>query len=172
MGYCLPACIGVAIALNKPIISVEGEGSFMLNLQELEVLKYHNLDIKIFIVNNQGYHCIRQTQKTFFNSNFVGESSSSGISFPNFEKVVNAFDIKYYKLENINQCEQKLNDILLEKGPAIIEVIVDKDMEIMPNNISEIKLDGKMVSKPLEDMYPFLDREVFKNEMIVDIFEE
>ncbi len=173
MGYSLPATIGASVVTdNNTVIAITGEGSFMLNIQELEVLRYHNLNAKIFVINNQGYYLIRQTQKRYFNENFIGESSSSGISFPNFEKVVNAFDIKYYKLENINQCKRQLNDILLEKGPAIIEVIVDKDMEIMPNNISEIKPDGKMVSKPLEDMYPFLDREVFKNEMIVDIVEE
>lgn len=173
MGFNLPASIGVSVAQpNDSVITITGEGSFMQNLQELQVLKHHNLNIKIFVINNGGYYLIHQTQNKYFNGNFVGESPSSGISFPNFEKVTKAFDINYYRLENIKQCEEQLENILNEKGPALIEVIVDKDMEIMPLNASELKEDGRMVSKPLEDMYPFLDRETFKNEMIVDIVEE
>ncbi len=173
MGFALPASIGVAVSShNDVVISITGDGSFMQNMQELQVLKHHNFNVKTFIINNKGYYLINQTQKKYFNGNFVGESEASGISFPNFEKIANAFDIKYYRLETIKQCEEKLNSILLEKGPTIIEVIADKNIEIMPLNSSEIKEDGTMVSKPLEDMYPFLDREIFKKEMIIDIVEE
>ena len=173
MGFALPASIGVAVSSpDDVVISITGDGSFMQNMQEVQVLKHHNFNVKTFIINNKGYYLINQTQKKYFNGNFVGESEVSGISFPNFEKIANAFDIKYYKLETIKQCEEKLNSILLEKGPTIIEVIVDKNMEIMPLNASEIKEDGTMISKPLEDMYPFLDREIFKKEMIIDIVEE
>ena len=173
MGFTIPASIGVAVSTpNDTVIGITGDGSFMQNMQELQVLKHHNFNVKIFIINNNGYYLINQTQKKYFNGNFVGESEVSGISFPNFEKIAYAFDIKYYMLETIKQCEEKLNSILLEKGPTIIEVIVDKNMEIMPLNASEIKEDGTMISKPLEDMYPFLDREIFKKEMIIDIVEE
>lgn len=173
MGFTIPASIGVAVSSpNDTVIGITGDGSFMQNMQELQVLKHHNFNVKIFIINNNGYYLINQTQKKYFNGNFVGESEVSGISFPNFEKIAYAFDIKYYMLETIKQCEEKLNSILLEKGPTIIEVIVDKNMEIMPLNASEIKEDGTMISKPLEDMYPFLDREIFKKEMIIDIVEE
>ena len=173
MGFALPASIGAAVSShNDVVISITGDGSFMQNMQELQVLKHHNFNVKTFIINNKGYYLINQTQKKYFNGNFVGESEASGISFPNFEKIANAFDIKYYRLETIKQCEEKLNSILLEKGPTIIEVIADKNIEIMPLNSSEIKEDGTMVSKPLEDMYPFLDREIFKKEMIIDIVEE
>ncbi len=173
MGFALPASIGVAVSSpDDVVISITGDGSFMQNMQELQVLKHHSFNIKTFIINNNGYYLINKTQKKYFNGNFVGESEVSGISFPNFEKIAYAFDIKYYKLETIKQCEEKLSSILLEKGPTIIEVIVDKNMEIMPLNTSEIKEDGTMISKPLEDMYPFLDREIFKKEMIIDIVEE
>lgn len=171
MGFALPAAIGASIAKpNNTVIAITGEGSLMQNLQELEVLKYHNLKVKLFVINNNGYYLIRKTQEKYFD-NLVGESSSTGISFPNLEKITKAFDLKFYKLENIKSADLKLKDILLEDGPAVIEVICDKDMEIMPLNTAELKEDGTIVSKPLEDMYPFLDRDTFKKEMIIDIIE-
>ena len=113
MGFTLPAAIGVAIANNsKPVLAITGEGSFMQNLQELEVLKYHSLNIKLFVMDNGGYFSIHQTQKKFFNGNYVGESEQSGLSFTDIEKLACAFGVAYYKLETIQQCEEKLEEIL------------------------------------------------------------
>lgn len=173
MGFTLPASIGVAIAdPNRTILAVTGEGSFMQNMQELEVLRYNSLNIKLFVMNNGGYFSIRQTQSKFFNKNFVGESEQSGLSFGNMEKFADAFDIKYYRLASIEECEKYLTDIIKEEGPALIEVMVQQSMEIIPTNAAKIKEDGMMISKPLEDMYPFLPREEFEKNMYVKIIEE
>ena len=173
MGFTLPAAIGVAIANNsKPVLAITGEGSFMQNLQELEVLKYHSLNIKLFVMDNGGYFSIHQTQKKFFNGNYVGESEQSGLSFTDIEKLACAFGVAYYKLETIQQCEEKLEEILNRKGPVLIEVRVTENMEVIPTNASLMREDGIMISKPLEDMYPFLDRNEFKENMIIKPIEE
>ena len=173
MGFTLPAAIGVAIANNsKPVLAITGEGSFMQNLQELEVLKYHSLNIKLFVMDNGGYFSIHQTQKKFFNGNYVGESEQSGLSFTDIEKLACAFGVAYYKLETIQQCEEKLEEILNRKGPVLIEVRVTEHMEVIPTNASLMREDGIMISKPLEDMYPFLDRNEFKENMIIKPIEE
>lgn len=168
MGFTLPAAIGVSVANpGSAVVAVTGEGSFMQNLQEMQVLKYHDMNIKVFIMNNDGYFSIHQTQKKFFQGNFVGEGAQSGISFTDMEKVAYAFGVPYYKLESINKSEENLSQILNEKGPAMIEVMVTPDMEVIPTNASLMREDGVLVSKPLEDMYPFLDREEFLENMIV-----
>ena len=173
MGFTLPAAIGVAIANNsKPVLAITGEGSFMQNLQELEVLKYHSLNIKLFVMDNGGYFSIHQTQKKFFNGNYVGESEQSGLSFTDIEKLACAFGVAYYKLETIQQCEEKLEEILNRKGPVLIEVRVTENMEVIPTNASLMREDGIMISKPLEDMYPFFDRNEFKENMIIKPIEE
>lgn len=168
MGFSLPAAIGVAVAApNDTVLAITGDGSFMQNMQELEVLRYHNLNVKLFIMNNNGYFSIHQTQNKFFKGNFVGESKNSGISFPDMSKIANAFDVKYYKLDNIKDSEEKIKIFLEEPGPAIIEFIITSNMEIIPTNASSMRADGTLISKPLEDMYPFLDRQEFLENMVV-----
>lgn len=169
MGFSLPAAIGVAAAEPaSTVLAITGDGSFMQNMQELEVLRFHNMNVKVFIMNNGGYFSIHQTQQKFFDGNFVGESGKSGISFPDMKKVAAAFNIKYYKLSTIMESEKNLPEILKTKGPAIIEVIVTPDMEVIPTNASSMRADGSLVSKPLEDMYPFLDRNEFLDNMMVE----
>lgn len=173
MGFTLPAAIGVAVAsTDSMVIAVTGEGSFMQNLQEMEVLKYHNMNVKVFVMNNAGYFSIHQTQKKFFAGNYVGEGMQSGISFTNIERLACAFDVPYYKLEKIEQCNKKMSEILGKKGPALIEVMITTDMEIIPTNASLMRDDGVLISKPLEDMYPFLERNEFLQNMIIQPVEE
>lgn len=173
MGFTLPAAIGVAVAQpNCTILAVTGEGSFMQNLQEMEVLRYHNMNIKVFVMNNGGYFSIHQTQKKFFAGNFVGAGIESGISFTNMKKLANAFEVSYYKIDSISRGNVMLPAILNEKGPAIVEVMVTTEMEIIPTNASLMREDGVLISKPLEDMYPFLDRDEFLDNMVVMSIEE
>ncbi len=173
MGFSLPAAIGVYVAQpDCTVVAVTGEGSFMQNLQEMEVLKYHNMNVKVFVMNNAGYFSIHQTQKKFFAGNFVGEGEQSGISFTNMEKLAAAFEVSYYKIESINQGNEILPTILSEVGPAIIEVMVTTNMEVIPTNASMMREDGVLVSKPLEDMYPFLERTEFYNDMIIEPVDE
>lgn len=168
MGFSLPAAIGVSAANPESVVlAVTGDGSFMQNMQEMEVLRFHNMNIKVFIMNNNGYFSIHQTQNKFFSGNFVGESAASGISFPDMSKIADAFNVKYYRLHTITESEEKLPEILDAPGPAIIEVMVTQEMEVIPTNASSMRADGTLVSKPLEDMYPFLDRKEFLDNMFV-----
>ena len=173
MGFSVPAAIGVAVALPQcHIIAITGDGSFMQNLQELEVIKYHGFNVKIFVTNNSGYFSIHQTQKNYFNGHYVGESEESGVSFTNIKRLADAFGIKYYSISNIADAEKHMEEILQEKGPALIEVRVTSNMSIQPTNASQMKANGVLISKPLEDMYPFLERKEFLNNMIVDPVKE
>lgn len=173
MGFGLPAAVGVSVAQgNGPVVTITGDGSFQLNVQELQTIVYNNLPIKIFVINNNGYLSIRQTQERFFAGNLIGECPQSGISFPEIKKIASAYGIKYIKINNIENLNEAL-DIVFDYYQSIIcEVISLSNQLIAPTNSAKILPDGSMVSKPLEDMYPFLDRKEFYKEMIIKPIEE
>ena len=159
MGYDLPAAIGAAIACpKKKIICLAGDGSIMLNLQELQTIKNLNLNVLIFLINNDGYLSIKQTQKNFFNKEF-GSSSKSNLTFPNFVKVGKSFGIKSVNL-NLKNWKLKLNNILKnKKGPILINVSVDLIQEFEPRLKSK-RVGQKIFTPSLEDMYPFLNKSI------------
>ena len=168
MGFGLPAAIGVSVALgNRQVVTVTGDGSFQQNIQELQTIVHHNLPIKIFVINNKGYLSIRQTQRRFFDGRLVGEGFQSGLSFPQTRKIAHAYGIKFVKASNNKSLDKALDEVFDYNGPVICEVKSLENQEIIPTNTAQIRPDGTMVSKPLEDMYPFLDRDEFKKEMIV-----
>jgi acetolactate synthase I/II/III large subunit len=170
MGYDLPASIGACIgSKRKSIICLAGDGSIMMNLQELQTIKGNNLPIKIIILNNSGYSSIFQTHKNFFNGVEVGASPKSGLNFPDFSKVSDAFDIPYYKCEKNNEEDMKINiqKTLKAEGPVILEVFLDEDQPFAPKLASKQMEDGTITSPDLEDMAPFLSREEMKNNMII-----
>lgn len=168
MGYAVPACIGISVAKNKhEVLGVTGDGSFQLNIQELQTIVYNKLPIKIFVWNNDGYLSIRATQKRFFNQRFIGTDKTSGVSFPDLEKIAYAYGIKYLKIKNSGETDKIINKVLKYHKAVICEVMCLRDQEIMPIVSSYRKADGAMVSKPMEDMYPFLSREEFLSNMII-----
>lgn len=167
MGYELPASIGACFANNKQrIICLAGDGSIMMNLQELQTIWYHNLPIKIILLNNNGYLSMRQTQNNLFNGNRTGESPQTGISFPNFEKIASAFKIPYNKITFTKKLNSCYNEMFKTKGPFICEIVVTSNQVFAPKVQAE-KTPKGIVSKPLEDMYPFLDRDEFNKNMII-----
>jgi acetolactate synthase-1/2/3 large subunit len=173
MGYDLPAAIGACIANNKKdVICVTGEGSLQMNLQELQTIVHNNLPIKIFILNNDGYISIRNTQNGFFKGNKVGADKESGVSFPDTLKIAQAYGFKTFKIENQIHLKDELKQVLKEDGPVICEVILSPTEKMEPKLSSEVKPNGKIVSKPLEDMFPFLPRDEFKENMIVQVIED
>lgn len=173
MGYSLPASIGVSVALNnKRVICITGDGSFQQNIQELQTVIHYKLPLKIFVLNNEGYLSIRFTQARYFNKRFIGESSASGVSFPDSKKIAKAYGIKFVRVNNNSKLDKVLDRVLVHKGPVICEIMTPRDQLIIPTVASEKKPDGTMVSKPLEDMYPFLDRDEFKKNMIIKPLEE
>jgi len=168
MGYSLPASIGVSRAIgNKRVMCITGDGSFQQNIQELQTIVHYKLPLKIFILNNEGYLSIRFTQEKYFNNRLIGACCKSGVSFPDAEKIAKAYGIKFLRITNNKELENNLHRVLDSDGPVICEIMTPKDQLIIPTIASEKKDDGSMVSKPLEDMYPFLPREEFADNMII-----
>lgn len=168
MGFTLPACIGVSVAKNRgEVIGITGDGSFQMNIQELQTVVYNNLPIKLFVLNNNGYLSIRATQIKFFEGRIIGTDNKCGISFPSLKKIADAYGIKYYSVWESGKLGDIICQVLAEKGPVLCEVVTPENQMVIPT-LSSLKLpSGKIVSKPLEDMYPFLGREEFNKEMIV-----
>jgi len=165
MGYDLPAAIGASIAApDKRVICVAGDGSFQMNIQELQTVIYNKLNVKIFVLNNGGYRSIQQTQQSFFNKQ-VGCGSESGLSFPDIKRVGAAYDLPTYKIDKI-EFQSNLIEILNTLGPVICEVVLDPDQIFEPKLSSRKLEDGTMISAPLEDMYPFLDRKELCENML------
>jgi acetolactate synthase-1/2/3 large subunit len=163
MGYGLPAALGAAVAKKGDrVICLEGDGSIMMNLQELPTAKYYGLNIKIFIYNNNGYHSIRQTQRNNFGDSMVGVNRENGVALPDFEKVAYAFDIPYYKILRQNEAEKVISQTLQTEGTVICEVFVDEEQNFAPKSASKILPDGKIISPSIDDMAPFLDREEYE----------
>ncbi len=123
MGYGLPASMGACLANNSSVICIEGDGSIMMNIQELQTIKHYNLPIKIFIINNDGYISIKQTQNTFFDRQYHASNKDSGVSFPSFKKVAYAFDIPYVSIKNNDEINDGILNTLNVDGPVICEII-------------------------------------------------
>ena len=172
MGYDLPAAIGAVIGSGgKNVVCLAGDGSMMLNLQELETIVYNNYPIKIFILNNNGYHSMRQSQINFFGGKTVGVGPESGLGFPNFNNLADAFNIPYFSFNSHSQMDKIISKNLTQEGYSICEVFINPDQVFAPKLSSKELPDGRIVSPPLEDLYPFLDREELESNMIIKTIE-
>ena len=168
MGYSLPAAIGIAVATNNRVISFTGDGSLQQNIQEFQTLVEYDLPVKLFVLNNDGYHSIRTSQTNYFQKRYIGESPKSGISFPDTLKIAKAYGIKAVRINQPSQILNTINEVLNYEGPVVCDVIVPREQEVIPTVASRVNDDGTMSSRPLEDMYPFLDREEYQNNMFID----
>jgi acetolactate synthase-1/2/3 large subunit len=167
MGYDLPASIGAVLAnKNGNTICLAGDGSIMMNIQELETIKHNKLPVKIFVINNDGYSSIRQTQRNFFNGRMTGSGFESGVSVPNFVEIAKAFKIKAVRIYKSSELDAKISGVLKYGGPIVCEVITDKEYSFTPKLSAKKLPDGTMLSPSLEDMYPFLDRKEFDENMM------
>ena len=172
MGYGLPAAIGGCIGSGgRRTISVDGDGGFMLNVQELEVAKRLHLPIKFFVLNNNGYASIRASQTGYFKE-VVGCDSDSGLTLPDIGKLAYAFGIPSFRIRDQKDLRSSIREVLACDGPAICEVFVQPDQTIGPRITSKLGKDGAMVSSPLEDLFPFLEREEFRSNMLIPVIEE
>ena len=169
MGYDLPAAIGACMAdHSQDIILLTGDGSIQMNLQELQTIIHHQMPIKIFLINNGGYHSIRQTQKNFFGEPLVGIGADShDLSFPDMEKLAWAYGYPYVKACHNSQLGEAIVRTLSMEGPAICEVFVSTDQNFEPKSSAKRLPDGTMVSPPLEDLSPFLPEEEMDRNMII-----
>lgn len=175
MGYGLPAAIGTCIGGGKrTTICLEGDGSIMMNLQELQTVLTNKLPIKIFLINNNGYHSIRLTQNNLFsNHSKVGIGEESGdLSFPEFEKIAKAFGYPYYCAHSNAEMKQVVDEVLKLDGPVFCEIFTDTKQVWEPKSSTKRLEDGTLVSPPLEDLAPFLPREELEKQMFIPLIEE
>ena len=168
MGFGIPMAIGGCMASGgRRTVCIDGDGGFVMNIQELEVVRRFNLPIKFFVLNNKGYVSIQTTQKAYFNSNFVASTPDSGLTLPDYKKVAKSFCIPAVQLKDHRRIREKIREILDSDGPVICEVMVSPEQVTAPRVSSRQREDGSMESMPMEDLWPFLDREEFENNMSV-----
>ena len=167
MGFALPGLVGAHYASNRPIIAVIGDGSIMMNLQELETIRYNNIPAKIFVINNNAYAVIRKRQVDLFRSRTIGVDPSNGVSCPNFQKVADGFEIPYTKIDNSFELQKKLRSVINTDGPVLCEIIGLENQDYISSSHAR-NSKRRFVYRPIEDQTPFLDRELFLSEMIVE----
>lgn len=175
MGYGLPAAIGTCIGGNRmQTICLEGDGSIMMNLQELQTILTNKLPIKIFMINNSGYHSIRITQSNLFSEHSkVGIGEESGdLSFPDFKKISEAFGYPYYSACSNKEMKEVVDKVLSLDGPVFCEIFTDTEQRWEPKSSTKRLEDGTLVSPPLEDLAPFLPREELKEIMFIPLMED
>ncbi len=169
MGYGLPMSIAVSIgAGRKQTILVDGDGGFQFNIQELETVRRLNLPIKMFVLNNDGYASIRASQQAYFGSPQIGADASTGLTVPDLSKIATSYGIPAHVIHDQTHLRDEVREILAMEGPVLVDVRVIPDEVRAPRLQSYQKPDGSFVSKPLEDMFPFLPREEFLANMIID----
>lgn len=170
MGYGLPAAIGACKAAEgAETICLEGDGSIMMNLQELQTILTNRMPIKIFLINNEGYHSIRQTQNNLFSEHSnIGIGPESGdLTFPDFKKLAEAFGYPYLEAHSNAQMKEAVEKALQIEGPVFCEIFVSTEQIFEPKSATKRLKDGKLVSPPLEDLAPFLDREELQRNMLI-----
>lgn len=174
MGYDLPAAVGACLASGrKEIICIAGDGSIQMNIQELQTIVTNNLPIKIFVINNGGYHQIRQTQNNVFHNGLVGVGPESGdLGFPNFEKLAGAYGIPYCSIRNHSEMDRKIKVVIDSESFILCEIICSTTQIFEPKSATKKLEDGTLISPPLEDMAPFLSREELKKNMYIEIIGE
>lgn len=167
MGYALPAAIGISYASDGVVVAVNGDGSVMMNLQELETLKYTKRNVKVFIMNNNGYSSIRHLQDNAFRGRQIGCDETSGISFTNFELIAKAFGIAYCKIEGSECLCEKIKPVFDNDLPMICEVMCVEDQPFIGVS-GAVNSKRRYVNRPLEDQAPWIDRALFLKEMIIE----
>jgi acetolactate synthase-1/2/3 large subunit len=168
MGFGISASIGTCLAGGrKRTVCVDGDGGFQMNIQELETIRRLNLPIKFFILNNNGYGSIQATQKNYFEGFFVGSNKESGMTLPDITRVAGAFGLKTASISSHENIREKVREILRSDGPLVCDVMISPNQTTAPRISSLRNEDGTISSRPLEDMWPFLDRDELRGNMLV-----
>jgi len=166
MGWGLPAAVGACIANDcKRTVCISGDGGFQMNMQELATIMHNQLPIKLFILNNNGYLTIKQTQEHGFDGRLMGCNEESGLSFPDMLKLASAYEIRAFRLDNQNNLKNELQKIISYEGPVICEIMMDPDQKQIPKVLNSKNSDGTLSMRPIEDMYPYLSADELKNNM-------
>jgi acetolactate synthase-1/2/3 large subunit len=167
MGFALPASIGVSLANPKlNVCVITGDGSFNTNIQELATIRYLNLPIKLFILNNGGYLSIKNTQTKFYEGRVYGTDTKHGLWFPDFKKIAETYELSFFKYDKNDDLKNNIKMLLELDKPTIIEIVCSPDQEIVPTlMLKKDKITGKNIQCGLDDMYPFLSDTEHDEEM-------
>ncbi|MFC7536714.1 thiamine pyrophosphate-binding protein [Sphingomonas sp. GCM10030256] len=174
MGYDLPAAVGICAArgFDKRVICIAGDGSIMMNIQEMQTIAGYGLPVKVFLLNNNGYVSIFQTHRNFFNGVEVGGGPKSNVTFPDFSKVAGAFGFAYARAQRHEELADAIRATLDAPGAAMCEIFIDEAVSFAPKLGAKQHPDGRITSPALEDLSPFLPREVLRENMLIDLMEE
>ena len=168
MGYGLPASIGCCFAPGvRKVVSVNGDGGLQMNLQELQTIIHHNLDIKVFVFNNDGYLSIKHTQTNFFNGHLVGSNPASGVSCPDSIKLGKAYGFKTFRIRNHKETAKIIEKVMKTTGPVLVEVMLDPMQPYYPKVTSQKLPDGTFKSQPLDNMWPFVSEEDREEDRVI-----
>jgi len=167
MGYDLPASIGACVAGGRRVVCLAGEGSIQMNLQELETIVFNGLPVKIFVFENGGYLSIRQTQDNLFGGNYVGEAPRSGVGFPDMVRIADAYGIAARRVATHADLDATIAWALAHDGPALVDVMMDPEQNFAPKCQAQKLPDGTLVSKPLEDLWPFLPADELRDNLLI-----
>ncbi|MBU1223572.1 MAG: thiamine pyrophosphate-binding protein [Gammaproteobacteria bacterium] len=169
MGYTLPAAIGVSAATGDArVLAVTGDGSLQQNIQELQTLLHYNLPVKLFVLNNDGYLSIRASQKNYFKERYIGEGSRSGVTMPDTLRICEAYGIPAARVSDLANLDRAIQLALDTPGPYVLDIVTPPEQLIIPTVSSRVNPDGSMSSRPLEDMAPFLDRDEYHSNLLID----
>jgi acetolactate synthase-1/2/3 large subunit len=172
MGYGFPSAIGACLASGgRRTVGVNGDGGFVMNIQELETLRRMDLPIKIFVLCNGGYGAITATQTNIFNKHFVACNPESDLTLPDVAKVADAFGVKSLTIENNGELEAKVREALEHPGPVIVKVVTPLELTASPKQVSYKRKDGQMESLPLEYMNPPLSEDELRENMLIPLYE-
>ncbi len=168
MGYWC-AGIGACIANDRhETVVITGDGSLQMNIQEFAPIHHNNLPIKTFVLNNNGYLLIRSTQRNFMDDRFVGEGPDTGVWCPDTKKIADAYEIPYFRIDSVDEIEEKVKAVFATEGPVICEVMTPEWQLLIPRITSEKMPDGRLVAHEYSDMFPFLSREEYAENMIAE----
>lgn len=170
MGFAVPGACGVAAVADGPVIAFEGDGSYMMNLQELQTIVRNQYNIKIVIINNNGYSGVRHGQKAHFRGKSIGTDPDNGLDFPDFGKIADAFGIKYSKVDNLENLDNAIQEMYGDEMPYVLEIVTDPDQFDLHNALVMYGK-RKVGFRPIEDQSPFIERDVFFEEMIIEPLE-
>lgn len=169
MGYTVPAAIGVSAALSdQRVMAITGDGSLQQNIQELQTILHYKLPVKLFIWNNDGYLSIRASQKNYFEERYIGEGPRSGVSIPDTLKICAAYGLPAVRVSDVAELDSAIQTALDHAGPYVVEIVMPPEQPIIPTVSSRVNHDGSMSSRPLEDMAPFLSREEYLSNLLID----
>lgn len=170
MGFSMPGACGIATISDAPVISYSGDGSFMMNLQELQTVVRNQFNIKLVIMNNNGYSGVRHGQKAHFRGKSIGVDPSTGIDFPDYEKIASAFGIKYLRVSEVDKLDNGIQAMFEDDAPFMLEIMTDPEQFDLHNALVMYGK-RKFGFRPIEDQSPFIDRETFFKEMIIEPME-